>query len=286
MSAGTKKKETRKGAPRPRVKPLWKTRWAVGGLAAAIAFAAVGGGWWGISSGIAQRAGGELRRAVVATSAELGLRVREVMVAGRRQTSKQALADAVALERGAPILGYDLAAAKARIEGLPWIREATVERMLPDTVLISVEEREPLALWQHQGEFALVDAGGDVILRDGLERFSDLLVVIGEGAPKEAANLLAVLGLEPDLMGRVKAATWVGGRRWNLHLAGGIDVHLPEGNTAAAWHRLADYQRRHAILQRKVRMLDLRLPDQVIVQEAPGAGSEREAAEKPKGRQT
>lgn len=286
MSAEAKNKDKRKGAPRPRVKPLWKTRWAVGGLMAAVALGAVGGGWWTVQSGTAQRIGGEFRAAAIDATAKLGFRVREVMVAGRRQTSREALADAVALDRGAAILGYDLAAAKARIESLPWVNEATVERMLPDTVLISIQEREPLALWQNQGAFALVDVSGEVILRDDLGEFTDLLVVIGDGAPKQAADLVAILGLEPDLMGRVKAATWVGGRRWNVHLADGVDVRLPEGDVAAAWQRLADYQRRHAVLERKVRVLDLRLPDRLIVQEAPDGDKEREAAETPKGRQT
>ena len=286
MSAEAKNKDKRKGAPRPRVKPLWKTRWAVGGLMAAVVLGAVGSGWWTVQSGTAQRIGGEFRAAAIDATAKLGFRVREVMVAGRRQTSREALADAVALERGAAILGYDLAAAKARIEQLPWVDAATVERMLPDTVLVSIVEREPLALWQHQGEFALVDVSGEVILRDGLSEFTDLLVVIGEGAPKQAADLIAILGLEPDMMGRVKAATWVGGRRWNLHLAGGVDVRMPEADAAAAWQRLADYQRRHAVLERKVRVLDLRLPDRLIVKEAPEDEKEREAAETPNGRQT
>ena len=195
---------------------------------------------------------------------------------------------AVALKRGAPILGYDLAAAKSRIEALPWIRSATVERMLPDTVLISVHEREPLALWQDHGKFALVDASGKVILRDGLEKFSGLLMVIGDGAPKHAADLVAMLGLEPELMGRVKAATWVGGRRWDLHLDDGIDVRLPEKDPTSAWLKLAEYERNHGVLGSNVQVLDLRLPDRLIVQEAPEGGSSKtnQAADAPKGRQT
>ena len=43
-----------------------------------------------------------------------------------------------------------------------------LERMLPDTVLLTVQERQPMALWQHKGAFALIDGDGEVILKTGL----------------------------------------------------------------------------------------------------------------------
>jgi cell division protein FtsQ len=70
---------------------------------------------------------------------------------------------------------------------------------------------------------------------------------------------------QPELMVRVRAAVRVGGRRWNLRLDNGIDVRLPEDDPEQAWARLAEYERRHRILARDVRVLDLRLPDRLIV---------------------
>jgi cell division protein FtsQ len=67
----------------------------------------------------------------------------------------------------------------------------------------------------------------------------------------------------------VKAAVRVGGRRWNLRLKSGADVQLPEDDTAAAWNRLAEYERSHQVLKREIRILDLRLPDRLIVRESP-----------------
>ena len=66
-------------------------------------------------------------------------------------------------------------------------------------------------------------------------------------------------------MGMVKAAVRVGGRRWNLRLEGDIDVRLPELDTAAAWARLAEYEKTHRVLERDVQVLDLRQPDRLIV---------------------
>ena len=152
--------------------------------------------------------------------------------------------------------------------------------MLPDTILINVEERRPVAIWQHDGNFALIDDNGEVILRKGLDRFADLIVVVGDDAPRHATRLLETLGMAPELVPWVRAAVWVGGRRWNLRLKGDIDVRLPEIDPAGAWKRLAEYEKAHGVLERDVQVLDLRLPDRLIVRKNPnGDGKPRKGQE-------
>lgn len=262
-SASTSKK---RGQPRPRVKPLWKTGkvmtvaclLAVGGLAA--------GGWWLWQSGWAVQTFAKARWSVIAATADMGFRVENVLVIGRQETPRDELLKAVRLARGAPILAFDPEAAKQRIEALPWVRAASVQRRLPDTVFLRVVERRPLAIWQDKGRFALIDYDGKVIADTGIERFANLLMVVGDDAPAHAAELLEMLWNQPELMARVKAAVRVGGRRWNVRLDNGIDVRLPEENAAAAWARLATYERIHHVLAKDVGVLDLRLPDRLIVQ--------------------
>jgi cell division protein FtsQ len=104
-----------------------------------------------------------------------------------------------------------------------------------------------------------------VITSEHLERFPGLLQVVGEGADKAAAALIAMLDGEPDLEKRVTAAVRVGERRWNLAFEGGITVELPEENAAEAWAHLAEIERDHALLARDVVMVDLRLADRVVV---------------------
>jgi cell division protein FtsQ len=145
-----------------------------------------------------------------------------------------------------------------------------VRRVLPDTIVVEIVERRPLALWQHDKKFALIDEEGQVILRgDDVGQFRHLMVVVGEDAPSNATALVRMLATEPDLMQRVKAAVRVGGRRWNVHLAQGIDVKLPEQDAEGAWRRLADYQRRYGVLEKQIRMVDLRLSDRLTVLPAP-----------------
>ncbi len=266
------KKDTgAKTVARRKGQPLWRNRWSHLAVIALMVVSLGGGGWWLWANGWVERTTDDIKWRLIATSGDLGFTVQEVLVVGRNQITKKQLLDAVKLARGAPILAYDIDAARKRIEGLPWIKSVTVERMLPDTILLSVEERLPLALWQDRGRFHLIDQDGKVILNEGLERFSDLLVVVGDDAPQNAATLLDLLQTQPHLMDLVESAVRVGARRWNVRLRGGVDVRLPAKDASVAWSSLAEYERNHGVLTRGVQVLDLRLPDRLIIRKSPPA---------------
>jgi cell division protein FtsQ len=255
----------KRGQPRRRVVPWWRRRLALTAWALLVLAGLAAGGWWSWQQRWPQTMASEMRAAAVDASIDLGFTVEEVFVVGRRETSRASLLEALAVSRGAAILDFDIHAARERLLALPWVQTASIERLLPDTVVVEITERRPLALWQHHGDFSLIDEDGAVILRRNLEPFSDLLVVVGEDAPAHAADLIRTLGTQPELMPLVQAAVRVGGRRWNLRIAGGIDVRLPEEDPSGAWEKLAEYQRLHGLLRKDVKVLDLRLPDRLIV---------------------
>ena len=205
----------------------------------------------------------------VSLSAQLGLVVGDIEVEGRAMTGREAILRAVGATRGTPLLAVDPAQARTQLEALPWVRSAAVERRLPDTLHIRLVERQPLAFWQRQGKLVLIDREGAVITGDRLERFPGLIVIVGDDAPRRAATLLDMLASQPDLAGRVVAAVLVGGRRWNLQLDNGIGVQLPEDGPEAAWARLAELEHTSRLLARDVQIVDMRLPDRLVVRVTP-----------------
>ena len=260
------KPSTKRGVPLKRVIPVWR---GFGGIVAFFTFILLGlisAGIWSWNNGIITRAFDQTKWNLIAFSGAMGFTAEDVLVVGRSQTAKADLLKAVRLAQGAPILAYDLNGARERVESLPWISSAIVERMLPNTILLSVTERRPVALWQRKGSFEVIDSTGKVILGQSIEKFSDLLVVVGNDAPENTSNLLGVLETQPQLMDLATSAVRVGGRRWNIQLKGEIDIRLPAERELSAWSRLAEYEKRHGILNRGVKILDLRLPDRVIVQ--------------------
>lgn len=216
-----------------------------------------------------------LEARVIAATASAGLVVERVMVEGRTETSRETLLDAVGVKEGDPLLAVDPEAIRARVEALPWIKSAAVGRSFGGTLTLTLAEFEPFALWQRSGKIMLVDRSGETIDSGDTARFGKLLLLVGDKAPDHAGELVDMLASEPALRGRVRAAVWVGDRRWNLHFDNGVDVKLPEFSSEAAWHELARLEREQGLLQRDLVSIDMRLPDRLVVKLAPDAAAER-----------
>lgn len=95
-------------------------------------------------------------------AAASGLRVADIVIEGRANTPEPLLRAAIGVSPGDPILGFSLEATRARIETIPWVEHATVERRLPGTLVVNLQERRPFAIWQNQGKFVLVDRAGQI----------------------------------------------------------------------------------------------------------------------------
>ncbi len=264
-------------ATRRRARARWMRPALKFGLPVSLAASLSVGGYIIWTNGVLHETYAETVAAVMATSADMGLAIRHVSVSGRKETSKDRLLDAVALNVGDPILGIDLQSVLHRVEAIGWIESAVVERRLPDRLHIHVRERVAAAIWQKDSDFVLVDLDGNVIGADGLERFRHLKVVVGDGAPKKTAELLALLNSEPMLNSRIVAAVWVSDRRWNLRLDNGIDIRLPEDDPAGALQRLAQLERDHRLLARDIVAIDLRQSDRLIVRMTEEAAEQKRA---------
>ena len=199
----------------------------------------------------------------------LGMTVSDIRVEGRETTDRETILAALGAGPGTPILAVDPTRAKDQLEALPWVRSAVIERHLPGTLYVRLVERKPLALWQRGGKIELIDHGGEVIPVVRLDQFAKLLMVVGEGAARHAAELLQMLASEPELAARVTAAIRVGDRRWNLRIDNAIDVLLPAHEAANAWSQLARLERSSAILKRDLQTIDLRLPDRLVLRVSP-----------------
>ncbi|WP_422138478.1 cell division protein FtsQ/DivIB [Endozoicomonas sp. ALC020] len=65
----------------------------------------------------------------------------------------------------------DLEEMRRAVLDMPWVREASLRREWPDTLIVSLEERKPIARWQDDG---LIDEDGEVFRPGSLEAFSKL----------------------------------------------------------------------------------------------------------------
>lgn len=228
------------------------------------------------------------REEIGAFAAQLGWRVRRVEVSGRIETPSGLIAAALGVKRGDSLLGFSLAAARKRLEALPSVRTAVIERMLPGTLIVRLTERRPFAVWQHDGKFSVIDRQGRILAHQNvaavLRRTGNLPLVVGAGAETEAWKLIEDLRRFPAIERRLAAASWIGGRRWNLLLRNRITVELPERGTGRALARLMSFERRIALLDRPVKIVDLRLSEWLVVLPYPTPSSPHSGASAPAGK--
>ena len=208
---------------------------------------------------------GKLIEASGDISKTVGLTVKEVIVEGRSKTKKSALLQALQVSEGDNILAINITEMKDRINKLPWIKSARIERHFPNKISLTLFERTPMARWQTNRMLKLIDVNGDVIPIVDLTRFSNLPIIIGKNAPKIAGQILNTLSNEPHLFRRVKSLTLVSDRRWDVQLDNQINVHLPEKNPGKAWAHLATVEEGHNIFGDQVQGIDMRLENQLII---------------------
>ncbi len=204
----------------------------------------------------------------------LALPIKTIEVRGASLTTREDVTEALGVGPGDPIMGVSIAELESNVETLPFVEAAIVQRRLPGTLLVTLTERSPFAVWQNQGHFVLIDRTGKIVANQGFsgkdaEAFAKLPLVVGEGAPEAAGALIAALDAEPGLRSHVAAMVRVGERRWNLSLKNGCDVLLPEAEEIPAITRLAALDKQYALLERPLEVIDMRLPDRLVLKPPP-----------------
>ena len=236
---------------------------------------------YSVSSGYLTQISGRMTRSFHEQMIEFGFVVRGVSIEGRQNANLQALKYVVSIDKGQSIFEPKIDDIQAKLESITWVKSAIVERHLPNDIAIHIEERVPMALWQHQGKLSIIDRDGKILNDSNLERFKDLMILVGEDAPTQAKNLVDMISAEDNLKTRVESAKWIGGRRWDLYLKNGVSVRLPEDDLGQAVRRLANAQGEAKLMDRKIQSIDLRDPLRIVVQTAPGAVEDYQASYQP-----
>lgn len=246
-------------------------------------------GFFGTVLALGLTAGGHLEGFVArfgephhALARAVGLGIDTVSISGIAQMTEAEVLAAAGIGPKTSLAFLSAADAREQLERVPLVKSASVRKLYPSELVVSLLEREAHAVWQNGGELFVVAADGTVIdgMRDG--RFADLPFVVGEEANGRLKEYLAILEAAGPLKGRIRAGTLVSGRRWTLKMTNGLDVRLPEVGVADALRRLAKLQGEQRILDKDVLALDLRMPDRVVVRLSEEAAEARAEAVKKK----
>ena len=195
----------------------------------------------------------------------LGLGLESITISGIAQMRETEVLAAAGLNSKLSLPFLDVSELRERLERVPMIESATVRKLYPNELVITLSERQPYAIWQNNGELFIIAADGTVIDLMQDERFIDLPFVVGESANVRSKEYFALLEAAGPLKSRIRAGTLVSGRRWTLKMDNGMDVRLPEKKAADALARLVKLENEQKILEKDVLAIDLRMADRVVV---------------------
>lgn len=124
------------------------------------------------------------------------LALRTVLVGGTDQTVAAAVRVALAHHEGTPLASIDPADAEAEVLALTEIAEVEVTRQWPDTLVVNVKARTPVAATAANGAVWLMDSSGVVYRQVEVAPAALITLELATPGPQDAATAaaLTVLG--------------------------------------------------------------------------------------------
>lgn len=206
-----------------------------------------------------------------------------VEIRGARYVSRAQVLAVFSGDMGRSVLRVPLAHRLSALESIPWVSHATVERVLPDSIVVQIEERAPLAYYHAQGEMKLIDADGVVLDRPAGVNFN-LPVVAGLDPalpPEERARrmqqfadfLNAIETVRPGASGEVSEANLSSPDDVQVTLAGApelagqgpVVVHFGKDNFATRYRVFLDDFASWKVRAGNVEEVDLRYDGQALI---------------------
>jgi cell division protein FtsQ len=268
-----RRKRRTRAAIRKLGKPIWRQPLMLG-LVVLVLGLGGGGGWYAWKQGwigvVQDRLAGAMHGIIAVITP---FKLSDITVEGRDYVTREAILAALNVQAGDSLLGIDLQAARKRLEAIDWVSNATIERRLPDTLYVVLKERRAVAIWQNGTEYTLIDKNGRTVRASRMPPGAETLLLLGgPAAPEHVGELLLLLAYEPPIAKRLKAAVWVGQRRWNLVLTNDTEIWLPEEDAVAALQRMAKLEASDKLLSREFGVVDLRLPDKLYLRKRATTG--------------
>lgn len=160
----------------------------------------------------------------------------------------------------------DMVALRARIEQVPWVRQATVRRIWPDKLVLLLEEHRPYALWQDD---RLINTYGELYAANLDEAEADgplpqlggpdgtqVMVAKRYAQLRELISPLNLTPVEVNLSERLA---------WTVKLDDGTDLLIGREHGVPIADRVARWVESYPLvterIQRRASLIDLRYPN-------------------------
>ncbi len=165
-----------------------------------------------------------------------------------------------------PLMAFSTQEIKNNLDSLAWVKSSSVKKVLPDSLYLTIETRQPFVVVETDNKVLVYDSIGNVLPVHPVDVSSDLLRLTGEGAFESAVDLLNIVADSPDLFSEIELARRVSDRRWDIYLKNGLLVKMPENYSTYAWQEITRLAQQNALFDYNVKVVDLRIDDRVTIQ--------------------
>jgi cell division protein FtsQ len=185
--------------------------------------------------------------------------VTSVVVVGAQRTSPDAVRAAAQTSVGRPLLRVDLAGIERRVDAIPQVASATVTRVWPHTLRITVVERVPAATYRTaDGTWLLLDPTG-VVVGQAVSRPAGLVLVTTDPTGSDQAALTAAAtvagSLPTSLRAKVRSVFAASADSVQLTLTSGATVRWGSAQDTALKARVLA-----ALMTRRASVYDVSAP--------------------------
>jgi cell division protein FtsQ len=108
----------------------------------------------------------------------------QIEITGNHMVTREAVLQQFVHDRGRSVLRISLDTRRGQLQQLPWVEQATVQRVLPNHIRVALTERTPIAFVRNGSELALIDAHGVLLDRpDGEDLQFPIVTGLSENLP-------------------------------------------------------------------------------------------------------
>ena len=194
-----------------------------------------------------------------------GFKIENVLITGTLNLSENYIKDIIEIHNDGSIFNIDLSSIYNKIKQNSWVKEVSIERVLPNIIKIKIIENEPVAIWQNKKDNKLITANGDIIFDGNVNDFkNDFPIIKGKKSVENIFSILKILKNNQNFSKNIWSLTFINERRWDLHFNQGLVVRLPSKDIKKAWEKIIKLQKNYNVLNLRLTEIDLRNPKQIL----------------------
>jgi cell division protein FtsQ len=198
---------------------------------------------------------------------KMGFVVNDINIQGYEHLTPEDIAGLITFNPGDNLYAVPIDTIRTQLESHPWIASATVERVLPSTIHITIHEERPKAVFINGNERFFVNDDGKIIEKiNDIPTGENYIYLIGKEANLSYSSILDEVYESEEIYQRIEGLVKIGQRRWDLKLKNNITVKLPQKGVMTSLSKFSEIMRDNIDFFKSGSIIDLRfMPEKIYI---------------------